>query len=112
MGNNDIFGLFFANQHFKCAEKALTGNPKMERCSVIHIEIPDQASSSYRTKSRSEVHRVGRLRHAALLIANSDDPCVTLLRRLFHATGLLPKIFSHPIPGRSRSRVLGKTLFV
>src|SRR2546425_2527957 len=103
MGNNDIFGLFFANQHFKCAEKALTGNPKMECGSMIHIEIPDQASSAYRTESRREVHRVGCLRHAALLIANSDDPCITLLRRWFHATGLLQKFFSHPILGRSRS---------
>src|SRR4026207_2212348 len=93
MGNNDIFGLLFANQHFKCSEKALTGNPKMERCSVIHIKVPDQTLSSYRTKSSSEVHCVGRLCHAAFLIADSDDPCVTLVRRLFHSPGLLPKFF-------------------
>src|SRR5262249_23212804 len=68
MGNNDICRLFFANKHFKCSEKALTGNPKMECGSMIHIEIPNQASSSYRTKSSRQVHCVSRLRHASLLI--------------------------------------------
>src|SRR4029434_4917816 len=50
IGNNHIFRLFFPDQHFKRAEKALAWNPKMECCSMIHVEIPDKTLSSHLTK--------------------------------------------------------------
>jgi hypothetical protein len=93
--DDHVFGLLLADEDLKRSQESLTRNAEMQRCPVVHIQVPDETPPPDFPKRGRNMDSVGSLGYSALLIANRNDPCVTLHMVLLHGGPPVEKFFRY-----------------